>query len=426
MKKYKKIKTTIIACFLATICCTFFASLGIITASAVSSIGADGRYGVSYEFGGQSGIGGQMLKKYFDSTAEVEKIGNKYYLSITQLSSSMENLSLNLVNGMQVGYRITESDGNRTTYSYTLSEESISKELPFSVYVSARDETFHFTIKLKFDTATFLGDADKTAERPAEFVPTLSTTAGDLYEAQKGQTFVLPNMEATLGEECIAVSVRAYYVQNNQKTEVAVTDGKISLDHVGEYHVVYRARSERYLTSLGNPTYVEKDIVIISQAEGGELVKVNDVDGILPNDYFVIASQITDGSELYRSAAEKMLSITNRFQVFGVELVESDGNAVIPTGNIVISIKADFTYDRNDIEVYHLGEDGVLTKLSSENGGSYVKVTTDKTGTFIVCVPGVAFVMPMWVYLLIAVGGLAIISVAIIVSVVLVKRKRKK
>lgn len=413
----------LIACFLAIFCGISLASLSVVTASAASPIDADGRYEVGYEFGGQSGIGGQMLQKYFSSSAEVEKIGNKYYLSITQLSSSMQNLSLNLAEGMQVGCRITESDGNRTTYSYTLAEENISKELPFSVYVSARDETFYFTIKLKFDTATFLSDADQTIERPAEFVPTLLTKAGTLYEAQKGQIFVLPNVEASLGEENVAVAIEAYYWQNNQKTEVAVTDRKISLDHVGEYHIVYRAQSERYLTSFGNPTYAEKDIVILSRAKSGELVKVNDAGGILPNDYFVVASQITDDSELYQSAAEKMRSIADRFQVFGVELVAPDGNTIIPTGNLVISLKADFTYNRNDIEVYHLGEDGMLTKLSSENGGSYVNVTTDKTGTFIVCVPGVAFAMPMWGYLSIALGGLIFVT-AVIASIIFVRRKR--
>lgn len=404
------------------LCCI---SVCMIAVSATSPIDADGRYEVGYEFGGQSGIGGQMLKKYFDSSAEVEKIGNKYYLSITQLSSSMQNLSLELADGMQVGYRMTESDGNRTTYSYTLSEENISKELPFSVYVSARDETFHFTLKLNFGTAKLLGDVDQTTERPAEFVPTLSTTAGALYEAQKGQIFVLPNVEASLGEENIAVSIEAYYLQNGQKTEVAVTDGKISLEHVGEYHVVYRAQSERYWTSFGNPTYAEKEIVILSRAEGGELVKVTDVGGILPKDCSVVASQITDDSERYRTAAEKMRSIAERFQVFGVEFVAPDGTALIPTGSVVLSIKADFTYNRNDIEVYHLDEEGMLTKLSSENGGSYVQVTTDKTGTFIVCVPGVAFTMPMWGYLFIAVGGFALLAVAVIVPVALGKRKRK-
>ena len=115
--------------------------------------GADGKYEMSYDFGGQSGIGKQMLEKYFDKTAVVEKINDRYYFSFTQLSSSMENLSLNLESGKQIGYRVTEDNGNRKTYSYTLSEENLQKELPFSVFVSVRGETFPFTITLNLSSA---------------------------------------------------------------------------------------------------------------------------------------------------------------------------------------------------------------------------------------------------------------------------------
>ena len=116
---------------------------GVQTAHAESPVaGSDGRYNVSYEIGGQSGIGAEMIAKYFDKTVVVEKIGNHYYASVTQLSSSLENLSLNLADGMQVGYRITEDGGSRKTYSYTLSEENLSKAFykgdPLKISFSAK------------------------------------------------------------------------------------------------------------------------------------------------------------------------------------------------------------------------------------------------------------------------------------------------
>ena len=54
-----------------------------------------------------------------------------------------------------------------------------------------------------------------------------------------------------------------------------------------------------------------------------------------------------------------------------------------------------------------------------------MKFDTDKTGTFIVCIPGVAFVMPMWGYAVILVACVLVVAAAITVTVVLV-RKRKK
>lgn len=70
-------------------------------------------------------------------------------------------------------------------------------------------------------------------------------------------------------------------------------------------------------------------------------------------------------------------------------------------------------------------EDGTLTELSADGYGRYVKFDSDKTGTFIVCIPGVAFVMPMWGYAVIIVACVLVVAAAITVTVVLV-RKRKK
>lgn len=133
-----------------------------------------------------------MPEKYFDKTAVVEKIGDRYYFSFTQLSSSMENLTLTLEEGKQTGYRITEDSGDRKTYSYTVSKENLQKALPFTVYVSVRGETFPFTITLDLASATRTGDVeDAETERPAEFVPVISTSSGSEYEATRGQIFVI-------------------------------------------------------------------------------------------------------------------------------------------------------------------------------------------------------------------------------------------
>ena len=54
-----------------------------------------------------------------------------------------------------------------------------------------------------------------------------------------------------------------------------------------------------------------------------------------------------------------------------------------------------------------------------------MKFDSDKTGTFIVCIPGVAFIMPIWGYAVILVVCVLVVAAAITVTVVLV-RKRKK
>ena len=79
-----------------------------------------------------------------------------------------------------------------------------------------------------------------------------------------------------------------------------------------------------------------------------------------------------------------------------MSLINADGSEAVPSDDYTLYLKAKSTFNRNEIVVYHMADDGTLTELTSENGGSYVKITTDKTGTFIVCIPGVAFIMPIW------------------------------
>ncbi len=427
MNKFRKLITVALCAVLSVCGIVFFSAGAATTVYAVSPIdGEDGKYEVSYDFGGQSGIGKTMLEKYFDKTAVVEKIGDRYYFSFTQLSSSMENLSLSLESGKQIGYRITEDNGNRKTYSYTLSKENLQKTLPFSVYVSVRGETFPFTITLNLSSATRVGDVEDTStERPAEFVPAISTSSGSEYEATKGQTFIIREATANLGDEILDVTVKAYYVRGGVKTEVELDGNKLVLNNAGEYHVVYRAESQSYTTSLGNPTYAEKDVKITSSINGDSLAKLYDENGVLPEGTMLLASRIESDSTVYKTAADKMAKIADRFQLFGVELLSSDGSSVFPAGSVKIGIKADSTYNRNEVVAYLLGEDGSLTKLNVSNGGSYVNVETDKSGTIILCIPGVAFHMPIWGYILITVGCIVVVAGIVVTVILVVKRKKK-
>ena len=49
-----------------------------------------------------------------------------------------------------------------------------------------------------------------------------------------------------------------------------------------------------------------------------------------------------------------------------------------------------------------------------------------ETGTFIICIPGVAFVMPMWGYAVILVACVLVVAAAVMVTVILVRRKKVK
>lgn len=392
---------------------------GGLTAYAESPVqSSDGTYSVPVNLDGLT-----MGADSFSSVATVEKSGENYYMTFGH-SSSVDDLVLESGN-MQTGYTVRTENG-WTYYTYTMSAERLQSSLSFTAYIVPMSMTVDFSITLDLSAGTRTGDYVDVGERPAEYVPVIETSAGAEYEAARGTVFPIPSATATLGSENLDVSISAYYVQVGERTDVAITNNSITLENVGEYHVVYRAESGTYLTNIGNPSYTEYDVKITSSAGGSTLAKFEDANGVLAEGTSLLASRITSGSSVYTTAADKMAGIADNFEVFGISLVQSDGTAATPGGNITLYLQANMTYDRNEIVVYHMAEDGALNELSADGYGRYMKFDTDETGTFIVCIPGVAFVMPMWGYAVILVACVLVVAAAITVPIVVVKKRKKK
>lgn len=417
MAKVRKFKKTVIA--VLGICLIMFAVFtgGGLTAYAESPVSSsDGTYSVPVNLDGL-----KMGADNFSSSATVEKSDENYYMTFGH-SSSVDDLVLES-GGMQTGSTVRTESG-WTYYTYTMSEERLQSSLSFTAYIVPMSMAVDFSTTLDLSAGTRTGDYIDVGERPAEYVPVIETSAGAEYEAARGTVFPIPSATASLGSKNLDVSISAYYVQGGERTDVAITNNSITLENVGEYHVVYRAESGTYLTNLGNPSYTEYDVKIASSAGGSTLARAEDPNGVLSEGTSILPSRITAGT-LYEQAAEKMKSIADNFEVFGVSLVGTDGTQVTPGGNVTLYLQANMTYDRNEVAVYHMAEDGTLTELSADGYGRYVKFDTDRTGTFIVCIPGVAFVMPMWGYAVILVACVLVVAAAVTVTVILVRRKKK-
>ena len=416
-----KRKNKLITFFAAMLICLITVAAligGGLTAYAESPVlGQDGVYSVSVDLSGLA-----MGADNFSSTATVEKSGENYYMTFGH-SSSVDDLVLASGN-MQTGYTVRTENG-WTYYTYTMSEERLQSSLSFTAYIVPMSMAVDFSITLDLSAGTRTGDYVDVGERPAEYVPVIETSAGAEYEAARGTVFPIPSATATLGSENLDVSISAYYVQGGERTDVAITNNSITLENVGEYHVVYRAESDTYLTNLGNPSYTEYDVTITCSAGGSMLVRMEDPNGVLPEGTSILPSRITAGT-IYEQAAEKMKSIADNFEVFGVSLVGTDGTQIMPGGDITLYLQANMTYDRNEIVVYHLSEDGELTKIDCSGYGRYVRLQTDKTGTFIICIPGVASVMPMWGYALILVACVLVLAAGITLIIILVRKKKKR
>lgn len=378
----------------------------------------DGTYSVPVDLSGLT-----MGKDNFTETATVEKQGEKYYFTFG-FSSSIGYVNLSVGgtdSGKEIG-KTTEKKDGWTYHTYTLSETNLKGNLRVAAYINAMKRETSFNISIKWSTRKKTSEEIRDiGERPAEFVPVIQTKAAAKYSLKVGTVFPVPEATATLGNENCEVFTTV--TRNGEAVEI--TNGRFVLDSVGTYKLVYKATNSQYKTSSDNDTFAEYIVEIDSTTGENNIVKFEDENEILPENASVLAGKADETSSEYKKAASAMKKVADNFEVFSVALVDGNGEKITPDGSVKFMFRADDYFDRSKVKVYYMNENGAITELSAKGYGRYVSIETDKTGTFIVCVPGVAFVMPMWGYALILVGCVILIAAAVVVTIVLVKKKKK-
>ena len=414
MVKFKKIFAVSIAVFALILCGLFQSALISYAASEQVISGGDGTYTVPVN------LDLKMGADHFTNPVTVEKFGGKYYMTFG-FDSSIGYLNLKL-DGKKVGKTSEKKDG--WTYdTYTLSENNLKSKLSFSAYINAMSREMNFTATLN------LSSSDKTSEtvrdlgeRPAEFVPVISTKAAAEYSLKVGTVFPIPEATANLGNEDSPVVITAVFGNDS----VDVSGGKLTLGNIGEYKIIYKATNAQYKTSLGNDSFSEYVVTVHAVTGENDIVKFRDANNVLPEKAGILAGKVTDGSEVYEKAASAMKKIANNFEVYSAEFLSEDGEAITLSGKVELLFRADDYFDRAKAEVYYMDENGGLTKLSASGYGRYIVTETDKTGAFIVCIPGVAFHVPMWGYALIWAGAVVILAGAIVLSLRSRNRRRTR
>lgn len=413
MVKFKKIFAAGIAVF-ALILCGLFQSVSIAYAASEQVIsGGDGTYTVPVN------LDLKMGADNFTNPVTVEKQDGKYYMTFG-FSSSIGYLNLNL-DGKEVG-RTSEKKEGWTYYTYTLSESNLKSKLSFSAYINAMSREMSFSATLNLSSSDKTSDTVRDlGERPAEFVPVISTKAAAEYSLKVGTVFPIPEATAKLGNEDSSVVITAVFGNDS----VDVSGGKLTLGNVGEYKIIYKATNSQYKTSLGNDSFSEYVVTVHSITGENDIVKFRDTNNVLPEKAGIIAGKVTDGSDVYEKAASAMKKIADNFEVYSAEFLSEDGEVITLNGKVELLFRADDYFDRTKAEIYYMDDNGSLTKLSASGYGRYVVTETDKTGTFIVCIPGVAFHMPMWGYALIMVGAVIILAGVVVTIIVVAKRKKR-
>ena len=414
MVKFKKIFAVSIEIFELVLCGLFQSALISYAASEQVISGGDGTYTVPVN------LDLKMGADNFTNPVTMEKQDGKYYMTFG-FSSAIGYMNLNL-DGKEVGKTSEKKDG-WTYYTYTLSENNLKSKLSFSAYINAMSREMSFTATLNLSSSEKTSDTVRNlGERPAEFVPVISTKAAAEYSLKVGTVFPIPEATATLGNEDSPVVITAVF--GNEPVDVS--GGKLTLGNVGEYKIIYKATNSRYKTSLGNDSFSEYVVTVHAVTGENDIVKFRDTNHVLPEKAGILAGKVTEGSGVYEKAASAMKKIADNFEVYSAEFLSEDGEVIPLSDKVKLLFRADDYFDRTKAEVYYMDENGGLTRLSASGYGRYVATETDKTGTFIVCIPGVAFHMPMWGYVLILAGAVVIVGGGGVAIFLIARRKKQK
>lgn len=383
-------------------------------------------YTTSYEIGGTNSIGIGMIGKYFDSNVEVSNINDIYLVSITLLdNNALTNLKIipdSIYNGTisaNCGIVSTIS-GKKTSYTVSLSYEDLNSNIHISGLVDAMNMEVSFTIKVNLDNVVKTDKVLDDIEYPAKFIPTIEIESmGDINSSQNA-ICKIPSAKAYFENEELDVEIS---VLNPMGGIVDISNNQFVLEELGNYQINYKASTDKYKTSLGNNSFITKTINVISSSIESSIVKFNDINNILPSGYIVSSQRITSGLE-YDRISKLLENITENYEITNVKIMDSDAQELSLDNTIEIYIEANPEFNRNEIVIYHVEGDN-MTKLEARGYGRYVLTTTSLTGSFVVCVEGIAFHMPMWGYIFIAVGTLVLIALIVILTLILIKRKRK-
>ena len=383
-----------------------------------SNISSNGKYEVSYDVSGTSSMGKSMISKNFSNKFILEKLDNKYYLSISyDTNSSMSDLILQ-INELNIG-TIIRNKNNQMIYTYTLSGNTLSSELPFSVYVSAMQRRTEFNIKINLDNANKLSDEiEDLGERPGEFVPTLDVDLADQYSIKAGNNvyFNIPVATSKLGNEECNVTYKVLF----NDSEIEINDNKILIEKNGIYKLIYKAESDKYKTSIGNNTYIEKIIIINASSDSVDVVKLVDKDA----KYSLVGGIIESGS-VFDNSIELMKKKSVKYSTFEINFYDEEGNKLDNIDKTKVDVLAKQTIDRTKTKAYFIDSNNKLIEVESIGAGRYVRLDIDRSGTYIVCQPGIPFVMPMWGYALICCSSILLVG-GLIVFIIIKRHINKK
>lgn len=391
-------------------------------ANSISTIDDYSIYKTSYSIGGTNQIGSQMISKYFDSDVEVFKENDLYFLSLTLLDNqALSDIDIS-VSTLKSGI-LEETNGKKTVYTITLSEEDIQKDIAISGNVSKMAKQVSFTVKADIDNLTLTENkVGEEKEYPARFVPELKLDLNGEVETTLNSYYKLPEATASFDNQNIDVNV---IVTSPKGEDVQIDDNKIQVKELGNYSIDYIASTSLYKTNLGNDSYTKETINLVCNSSTNSMVKIVDSNNVLPKDYVLQCQRIEAGTT-YDTISNLLNGKSENFEVTNISILNSNGEDISLSNYIEFRVETNPNYDRNKVKVYHFDDDR-LELVSSKGYGRYVSFENTKVGTYVILIEGVkqTINLPL-VITLSVIGVLVVIALSVLVVILVLKKKQKE
>lgn len=101
--------------------------------------------------------------------------------------------------------------------------------------------------------------------------------------------------------------------------------------------------------------------------------------GVLPEGVQIIVTEITSGSD-YDNAASALNDTGRKFKLYDVKFLDADGNEIAPNGPVSVSFPIPDGYDKAELAVYRINDDGTKTLVKGAVDGSMYTVVARSFG----------------------------------------------
>lgn len=165
-----------------------------------------------------------------------------------------------------------------------------------------------------------------------------------------------------------------------------------------------------------------KSITLKSNATTSSMVKINDVNKILPFSYILQCQRIESGST-YDKIENLLTNISYNFEITNVSLMDKNGDDLTLTDDVEYYIETNSNYDRKKLRVCYLNDDK-LEEITSNGYGRYDKFQSDKIGTYVILVEEVKKSINLPLIIFLYVVGVVLI-IALITFLIIFIKKRK-